>query len=198
LSITDPSGYFFGKLFRSIGKFFKKYWKPILAIAIAAVIVVTLGSGSALLGITGLGWNPIAVGAIAGAAAGGITGGAKGALFGAISGAAFAGVGQIYGMESVQAALGEFVEVARAMSHGVVAGSMQAAQGGNFLTGFATGSISSFATHTVFEMGSGFHAEELVAAAVVGGTVSEVSGGDFANGAVTGSFQYLFNAKNRN
>ena len=39
MSYTDPSGFLFGKL----GKFFKKWWKPIVAIV---ATVVTYGAAS--------------------------------------------------------------------------------------------------------------------------------------------------------
>ncbi len=51
LSSLDPSGFFLGKLFKKIGKFFKKIWKPLVAIAIG---VITGGAALGLLGLSSL------------------------------------------------------------------------------------------------------------------------------------------------
>jgi len=101
LSYTDPSGYFFHK---KIGKFVKKWWKPIVA---AVAVYFTAGAASGWVSTWGATWGTaatatsaatlttagaIATGAIAGAV-GGVIGGAlvtgslKGALRGAFTGA---------------------------------------------------------------------------------------------------------------
>lgn len=48
LSFIDPSGFFFKKLFKKIGKFFKKIWKPLVAIVVGAI------TGGWALGVFGL------------------------------------------------------------------------------------------------------------------------------------------------
>ena len=87
----DPSGYFFKKLFKKIGKFFKAIFKnPAKLFASIAVGVFT----GFLAGPAGLGFTGFAQGAIAGAAAGatfaGLTGGNP--LLGALSGGIFGGI----------------------------------------------------------------------------------------------------------
>ncbi|WP_028768313.1 RHS repeat domain-containing protein [Shewanella fidelis] len=101
MSYTDPSGFFFDKIWKAI----KKYWKPIVAIV---ATVVTYGAASGWVAGWGATWGTaatatltttgaVATGALAGAA-GGFVGGAlttgsidgafRGALAGAIAGAA--------------------------------------------------------------------------------------------------------------
>ncbi|KXJ11728.1 tRNA(Glu)-specific nuclease WapA [Exaiptasia diaphana] len=109
LKHTDPSGYFFKRVFR----FFKKFVKPII-VTVAAVVVsaVTLGAVAPLasaavasIGLSGASAT-VAAGAIAGSAAGFVGGtiaggsfraGLKGALGGAITGGIGAGVGAHFG-----------------------------------------------------------------------------------------------------
>ncbi|MEC4738043.1 FG-GAP-like repeat-containing protein, partial [Shewanella sp. E94] len=104
MSYSDPTGFFFDKIWKAI----KKYWKPILAIVVAVVtygaasewafyqlgMVTSASSGVGLSAVTtyslSAGGYALA-GAAAGAVAGGITtgslsGAAKGALTGAIMG----------------------------------------------------------------------------------------------------------------
>lgn len=101
LSLIDPSGYsWLSKAFRSIGKFFNKYWRQIVAVVVAvAVTYFTFGTGTASF------WGAVAQGATAGATYGAtvtaLYGGNlgdifRGALTGAIAGGIAAGVG--YGM----------------------------------------------------------------------------------------------------
>ncbi|WP_447079027.1 RHS repeat domain-containing protein [Shewanella algae] len=120
MSYSDPSGFFFKK----IGEFFKKFWKPIVAVI---VTVVTYGAASGWVAGWGATWGTaatttsaaslttagaVATGAIAGAA-GGFAGGAlatgslrgalKGAFSGAIAGAAggYANFGSVGGFGDV-------------------------------------------------------------------------------------------------
>ncbi len=99
MSYTDPSGFFFDKIWSAI----KKYWKPIVAI-IAAVVTYGAASGwAASWGMTAMTTSGVGVGlsvggyafagAAAGAVAGGIaTGSLKGAAKGALTGAIMGGV----------------------------------------------------------------------------------------------------------
>lgn len=192
--MTDPSGFFFKKLFKSISKFIKKYWKPIVAIALAAL---TAGLAIAVLtpGITTLGgafaaiqagtvgfWTGVAAGALGGAVAGGIMGGAKGALYGALSGAAFGAIG---GWD-----IGPLAKIA---AHGVTGGTMSELQGAEFGSGFFSAAVVQFAAPYLEGLDYAF--ERVTAAAVLGGAVSETTGGSFENGAVTGAFSRLFNGE---
>jgi len=106
LSMIDPSGYsWLGDLFKSIGKFFSKYWREIVAVVVTVVSMGTLGP---IVGAAGGFWGAVAVGAVAGAIYGGtvtaLYGGSlgdvlQGALTGAIAGGVAAGIG--YGMGQV-------------------------------------------------------------------------------------------------
>lgn len=96
MSYTDPSGYFFKKL----GKFIKKYWKPIVAIIVTVVSYGYLSkpaaawaaaSGySATTGAVVAGAGAGAIGGAVGGAlqTGNLTGALRGAFTGAIAGAA--------------------------------------------------------------------------------------------------------------
>lgn len=114
LSLIDPSGFsWLSKALKSVGHFISKYWKPIVAIAIAyftGVWVSNLAGG----GLTG---------AIAGGAAGGFVGGAVGTalaggnlsdvlragIIGGITGAVMGGIGyKLAGALHDQAVLNSF------------------------------------------------------------------------------------------
>ncbi|MEM8549824.1 MAG: RHS repeat-associated core domain-containing protein, partial [Verrucomicrobiota bacterium] len=196
LSFTDPSGFFLSGLFKSIGNFFKKFWKPIVAIVVAAVFV--WAAGPTFFGVFAANsfWGPVATGAVAGALSGAIVGGAKGALFGALSGAVFGMIGGI----DFEALLDSEIlgHLAKAASHGVTGGGLQEAQGGEFLAGFSAAGFTALASPGIEFIGGDNPdlAEtfgEAAAAAVVGGTASILAGGKFENGAVTGAFSHLFN-----
>jgi hypothetical protein len=87
MSYTDPSGYFFNKLFKGINKALGKF-APIVAIGLAF-----LGQGWAANGI----WHAAAVGFGVGGVA---TGSLKGALIGAFTGAAFHKIGAYFSDQS--------------------------------------------------------------------------------------------------
>ncbi|CAH1797012.1 unnamed protein product [Owenia fusiformis] len=101
LKHKDPSGYFFKK----IGRLFKKYWRPIVAVA---ATVVTFGAAAPLAaglvattGLTGVAAT-VASGALAGAASGFVggtigSGSVKGGLQGALGGAVSGGLGGYFG-----------------------------------------------------------------------------------------------------
>lgn len=78
LSMTDPSGFFFKKLFKGIKKFFKKFWRPIVTIALVLVAAVFVGPWAAgLLNITSTAGVAVVSGVVAG-----FTGGFVGTLLG--------------------------------------------------------------------------------------------------------------------
>jgi RHS repeat-associated protein len=106
MRFTDPSGYsWFGKLFRSIGKFFKKIarsikkafkkvrtwvkrnYKKIIVVAVAAVaIVVTYGAATAWS------WAPAAMTKAGAVAFGAVSGGAMGAAQAAMAGGSWSDI----------------------------------------------------------------------------------------------------------
>nr|WP_269468544.1 RHS repeat-associated core domain-containing protein [Alteromonas sp. ASW11-130] len=189
MSYTDPSGYFFKKLFKGI----KKYWRVIAAAAISiATYGTATGWAAGWLAGTSLAGSQIAIGAIAGGITGFVGGGVasgslRGALNGALSGAAFGAVGgsfKAYGVESVGAQMG---------AHAVVGGIISDLQGGKFGHGFFTaGVMKGFGKINFGDMNV---VGRTVIQAMVGGTMSRITGGKFANGAVTAAIQFVVNEK---
>jgi RHS repeat-associated protein len=144
-------------------------------------------SGHGLLGIVGsiVSFFHPPLGAALIAVDGYMEGGLQGALFSVASMAAAQGVRALYGP------VGNFGhELARAATHGLIQGSLSAAQGGKFGAGFLSGGVSSGYGSTFGQMGG--RVTNVIGAAVVGGTVSRIGGGKFANGAVTGAFVQAF------
>ena len=180
MSYTDPSGYFF----KALGKFVKKYWRTIAAIAISVYLP---GAGGLLQG-----WgvtSVVAQGAITGFVAGGIaTGSLRGALVGAFTGGMF---GQLH---SMSAGFGKVV------AHGIAGGIGSVLNGGKFGHGFLSAGIMQGLSWKGV-MGKAFgngatmssRIKNAISAAVIGGTVSKISGGKFGNGALTAAFSRLLN-----
>ena len=103
VSFTDPSGFFFKKLFKAIGKVFKKIWKPLVAIVVGVV------TGGLAVGLLGLAAGTLGAAVVSGAVGGffstatsallngaslgqALKAGLTGAVFGAISGAVMHGI----------------------------------------------------------------------------------------------------------
>ena len=171
MSYTDPSGYFF----KALGKFVKKYWKTIVAIA-ASYVTFGLATGA---------WSFAAIGNLStaamiggGAAAGFVsgaisTGSLRGALQGAFSGALFGAIGGM-GLNPGQAF---------AVS-GLAGGVMADLQGGKFGHGFISAGVGAVAGGVFGKAPM----NRIIGSAVVGGTLSKITGGKFANGALTAAF----------
>ncbi|MBB3840724.1 RHS repeat-associated protein [Runella defluvii] len=205
LSYTDPSGYFFKKIFKAIKavvNFVKENWKPLLTIAVA--IAVTYFTG-------GIGANSWIVAAKSGAAAGfasNVTGtllnggglgdalksGFKGAIIGAASAGLTYGVGQWAGKLADNATMLEKTQYygIKVLGHATVQGTMTEARGGRFIHGFITGAISGGTEDLIADNFPDF-GSKVAAAAIVGGVTSELTGGNFQNGAMTGAFVMMFN-----
>ncbi|MBN1007895.1 RHS repeat-associated core domain-containing protein, partial [Amphritea pacifica] len=197
LKYTDPSGFFFKKLFRSIKKavsnavkFVKKYWRQIVSI----VIMVYLP------GYIPEAWGPVVTGAITGGAAGFVsTGSLKGAVMGAVSGAAF---GALHGFDG--GVLGSVESIQKIGMHGLVGGITSKMQGGKFGQGFLSAAFtqavsigakgtSLFKTAAGRALNAAERANNAIIAAAIGGTAALVGGGKFMNGAVTGAFSRMLN-----
>lgn len=193
LSITDPSGFVLKKLFKKVSKFFKKYWKPIVTIALAAAIMwwaPFTGAYAAML-------NGALAGGVSGAVGAALSGGDvfKGALMGAVAGAAFGAIGKHFG-DGVDFL--SQVHLKKIAAHGVTGEVMNQIQGGDFGYGFVSAGAAQFAAPGIDGIYQGNNdwggiGARVAAAAVVGGTASELTGGTFENGAITGAFSRLFN-----
>ncbi|MGQ0700877.1 MAG: FG-GAP-like repeat-containing protein [Panacagrimonas sp.] len=171
LKYTDPSGFFWGAL----SKLIKKFWRPLLAIAVSFIP----------------GINILAAGFIAGLITSG--GDLKAGIFGALTAGAFSAVGGYFAgvaSKSVTGVLTTGERLLKIVAHGAVGGFSSVAQGGKFGSGFlSAGFTEAFAPGI-----SGIKSTpgQAVAAAVIGGTASVLGGGKFGNGAVTGAFSYAF------
>ena len=177
LSYTDPSGYFFNKIFKALNKVLGKL-APFVSIALS--IWAPWGTGL---------WASIGTGFVAGGIA---TGSLKGALVGAFTAGAFHGVGTHFeGLGKLTSGL----KAAKVIAHGVVGGISSVLSGGKFGHGFASAGLTQALSGSIdgIDKGTRYSAKRIVAAATVGGTASAITGGKFANGALTGAFSRAFN-----
>jgi RHS repeat-associated protein len=205
LSYTDPSGYFFSKLWKGIKKF---------AGVIAGIVVAVYCPAC-----TATFWSSVFTGAAIGAGSAALNGGniLRGALVGAFSGAAFFKIGQHFkslsrdNLLAAKHGVGEGAfdfgglaltrgQIAgQIASHAVAGGIASELQGGKFGHGFFSAGVTkgfggAFLSGGANAGTSAEMAQNTVISAVIGGTASVVSGGKFVNGARTAAFQYLFNA----
>ncbi|RXJ68310.1 hypothetical protein CRV08_08650 [Halarcobacter ebronensis] len=205
LKYTDPSGFFFKKLFRAINKVFKaikKYIKVIIAVVVTVIIAIY---APYLLGFTqSIGLSAMAsltfaqamvVGAISGFASGFImtgtlSGAVKGALWGAISAGVAQAIGHAEALRAFKEALGG---MGQHIMHGITRAAITKAQGGRWSSGFWSGLAGSALGATMGKLENVHVSIKAVINSIASGLISKVSGGKFANGAVTGAFVYLFN-----
>ena len=199
LKYTDPSGFFFKKIFKALGI------TKLLSILPAELLMVASIAAAVLLGPGGAwaiqGLSTITQGAIAGAVSGfiGSGGDLKAAVVGGLTGAAFAGIGDKFAkfkdLDTVQ-------KMEKIALHGLTGGASSVANGGKFGAGFmSAGFTQAMSLGGGFEkMGAvekavttGDRAKNAVIAGIVGGTASVIGGGKFANGAQTGAMSRLFN-----
>ena len=199
LSFTDPTGYFFKKLFKSIGKALGSAFR---AIGAAVKKILQNPIFRAILQIVGCALLPVAGCA---ALSGALTAAAGGSLADSLKAAAFAFV-QSY----IWPAVGDFVgdvstvggALVKAGVHGIVGGALSVAQGGTFLQGFAgsaAGALGGFLAG-----GSGFVGQYgdgnfglAIGRALISGAAgcagAVVTGGKCAEAAVTAAFASLWN-----
>ncbi|WP_028764242.1 RHS repeat domain-containing protein [Shewanella colwelliana] len=203
MSYTDPSGYFFEKIFREFGRFFKQYGRMVVAIGMMFIPGVGQLAASSI-------WSAAALGAASGYIA---TGTMRGALIGAFSGAAFQQIGAYYRGQSVQniddvvwggESLGNYVDfggnlltkgqvAGQIAAHAISGGVINVLSGGNFGNGFISAGFTKGLGTPLISSTSDNLVGEAVAHMVIGGTASVLSGGKFSNGARTAWFQLLFN-----
>jgi RHS repeat-associated protein len=192
LSLTDPTGFFFGSVFKAIGNFVGKVFSGLIS-ALKAALKVPLIRAVIQIAACG-GSGPVGIGMCV-AAAGVLTALAGGTLSDAIQAMALAGaqIGAWWGTGELlaRAALsGAESFLASTGLHGVVGGALSLMQGGSFATGFASGAFTEVAQPFAQSLPDGLN---VAASAVVGGTASVLTGGKFVNGAITGAFATMYN-----
>ncbi|WP_282955584.1 RHS repeat protein, partial [Pseudoalteromonas luteoviolacea] len=194
LSYTDPSGY----LFKKLGKFVKKHWRSIAAIA-AAYYTFGLVEGM-LLNSGGMCAFALTSGQmmVAGAASGFVggvigSGTLKGGLTGAATGAAFAGIGSMF--DGTGGSFWKTGGAGHLGAHALTGGILADVQGGNFGHGFWSAGLTKAANVNgmISSAGLEYDIARIAVAAVIGGTISELTGGKFANGATTAAFAQAYN-----
>ncbi len=199
LSLTDPTGFIFKRIFRAVGNFFRSIARAVRSIVrairpfittIAAIVVsvkVPFPAGAFLSGVISSG------------------GDLKQGLIATITAGAFIGVGATF-----SGTLTTAQKIGKVLAHGAIGGLSSAASGGDFKSGFLSGAVAAGAS----EFGGGLFADgketigtlertrdltstELIRnasiAAVAGGVASVAGGGKFQNGALTGAFSRLYN-----
>jgi RHS repeat-associated protein len=186
LSYTDPSGYFFNKIFKKLNKALGNF-APLFGIALMFIPGMQAWAAQSL-------WHAAAVGFGIGGVS---TGSLKGALIGAFSGAAFQQIGSAFNGKG-----GAFWDAGGAGhigAHAVTGGIISDLSGGKFGHGFFSAGITKGLTPHFEGIGgsdfevNGYNIAEATIAGVLGGTISQATGGKFANGAVTAAMGNLFN-----
>jgi hypothetical protein len=183
MSYTDPSGYFFNKLFKAVNKALGDF-APILGIALLAIPGLREWSLAS-------GWNA----ALFGFATGGdATGSLKGALVGAFSGATFHQIGGAF-----TEGAGGFLEaggLGHIGTHAVTGGVISVLSGGKFGHGFlSAGLTKAINVNRMIGTAAKDAGLRIVSAATIGGTISKITGGTFANGATTAAFAQALNGE---
>lgn len=192
MSMTDPSGYFFNRLFKEVNRVLGDF-APLASIGLA--IWAPWGTGF---------WATVGTGAVAGGIA---TGSLKGALVGGFSAGMFHGIGTHFqGMADSARVLSTGAKIGKTLAHGFAGGLSSVLSGGKFGHGFASAGFTQGFSGAIDKIGgrignitSGSYfdtvnrVKRVIAAAVVGGTASVITGGKFGNGAVTGAFSRAFN-----
>jgi RHS repeat-associated protein len=204
LSLTDPTGFFFGSIFKAIGAVFSNIFS-----AITSAVKSVLNKVPILR--TGLQIIACGVGIIACVAAAGVlslaSGGSLGDALGAMAMSAFSiGVWQEVGafLEPFKALGAGGFAVMKGTVHGAVGGAMAVLQGGTFHDGFLSASIGAVAGIMSGQSSlggiGGMQGPTIRAmiAGAAGGVASVLTGGKFANGAVTAAFAHLWNAEGGN
>ena len=177
LSYTDPSGFFFGKIFsfvkkvvRGAGRAVRRVVKSVVSAVASQVKTIAAIATAAVIG-------PYCA-PCAGFAAGMISSGGdlKAGLIGAVMGGTLS-IGNV---------------AVRVAATAVVGGVGSVIQGGKFLSGFVSAGVSAgFGA----KLGGGtFSVPKLIVTSVVGGVTSVLGGGKFKNGAKTAAFLSLFSS----
>jgi RHS repeat-associated protein len=189
LNATDPSGFFFKKLWNKI--------RPFVGIIVAAVLTYW---GCEPCGQYAYLWIGGASGAAGAAANGGNV--LRGAVTGMITAAVFNGIGSKYNIKMAKDgsnfwSAGVSGGARHILTHAVAGGVLSSLQGGKFGHGFVSAGLTKgFMSHSGFDYSDGSSSAVIgrtIVAAIVGGTISEMTGGKFANGATAAAMAHLFN-----
>lgn len=205
LTIATGGAYANLKLINNLGKqaFGKETWGTIVKVGLGIAAGVATGG----VGTVGV-WGAIGIGAGIGfttsatstLAAGGNLGdalrsGIKGGVIGGVTaGLSFEIGSALKGTDGIVNFGGKVV------GHGVVQGISNEMDGGKFINGFVSGSISELSASNLSASGiipnNSF--ARMTAAAIMGGTTSSLTGGKFVNGATTSAFFELFSEMGSN
>ncbi len=209
LKYTDPSGYFFKKLFRSIKKFVKRpinlvkkiYKAPyqlakkaLREIAKVPILNAIVGAAACTFG------GPLVCAAFSAMSTYAVTGSLSAGLKAGLIAYSTAAISGYIGGSTDFGTVGT-IKAERVIAHDVVGGITSELRGGKFGQGFLssafTKSVSGFIQRGAEFITRGASVvSDMVGAmgeAVVGGTASVLGGGKFSNGAQTAAIQYLFN-----
>jgi len=202
LKYTDPSGYFFKKLFKKVKRALNKSWnaiRPYAGIIVGAVLTFTAGCIVCGKGIWAGALNGATVGAITGAASALANGGnvLNAIGNGILGGLMFGGIGG-----------SSLKDTARIFAHGLAGGVSSVVQGSKFGRGFMSAGFAKFGALRLESSGGalfdynnkGFEyvLGRATVTGVLGGTASELGGSKFSNGAVTAAFAQLVNGEKNN
>ncbi len=199
LSYTDPTGFFFKKLFKKIGRAFKKAFK---AVGRAFKKVLRSPIFRAIIQIVGCALTAATAGIGCAAISAGLALAAGGSIADALQAAAFAfaqvhiwdHVGTVLDAYKALHAIGDIGFAAiKGVVHGTIGGALSVAQGGNFLQGFAANAIGASVGVIADGFAGGNIAFHTALVAAAGCAAASVSGGKCANGAVTAAFANIYN-----
>ncbi len=186
LSYTDPTGFFFAKLFKAIGKAFGKIFsaigrafKKLLRSPIFRAIIQIVACAGPQSAVT----CALAAGAMAKAAGGSMGDVLKAMAFSFISRGVWKAVGTIANVG----------KIGMALIHGAVNGALTVAQGGNFLVGFASGVIGKATSFISDVISQGDMLLDTIIVAASGCGTAVLAGGSCANGAISAAFANMYN-----
>lgn len=203
LSYTDPSGFFFSKLFKSIGKALGSLLRGIGNVLKQVLKSPIFRAIAQIVGCAAMAFNPVACSALSSlmtlASGGSVADALKAFVISFAQIGIFSAVGPT--LNALQA--GNFVlgTVVKAGVHGIIGGAASVAQGGSFLQGFAGGAMGAIGgaiagSGLVGKYGDGIAGNQLARALISGAAGCAgalLTGGKCAQAAVTAAFASLYN-----
>jgi RHS repeat-associated protein len=191
LSYTDPSGYFFKKLFRKVLKvavivgiavFSQPYVAGFVNQYIASEIVAKAVTG-VILGISTSTVNSVLGG---GSLADGFKAGLRDVPWSAAAAVVASQIGDYFEKLPADDFLRPSIREAKAVAHGISQGALGAARGEKFIPAMLSGAVADYS--------SGFNGDfKLIRAVVAGGAAAAIGGGRFEDGAMRAAFVHLYN-----